>query len=207
MSKAWRYAYSTWALTPGLSAGNSVREDRLLPRVDAWLCQLFSPEHIAATAASVVEADSQRNEEDPETVRARRVIAQCDRKLETHLRGLEQGIPANLIAPRIEATQKEKTEAEAILACTRPKAETLTIEQVIETLSLLRDVPELLAHIDQADRAKLYRHLDINLTYKREDGTEKVCLTCTPSGVDQKRVGGGTATITTPAAWQMAWAA
>jgi site-specific DNA recombinase len=150
-----------------------VREDRLLPHVDAWLCQLFSPEHIGAAAASVVEADSQRNEEDPEIVRARRVIAQCDRKLEAHLRGLEQGIPANLIAPRIEATQKEKTEATAVVASNRPKASPLTIEQVTETLSQLRDVPEWLAHIDQADRAELYRHLDIALTYKRENGPRK----------------------------------
>jgi hypothetical protein len=65
-----------------------------------------------------------------------------------------------------------------------------TRQQVTEALSRLHDVPELLAKIDQADRAELYRHLATTLTYKREDGTEKVRLTCTLNGAGQKRVGG-----------------
>ncbi|MHB8430126.1 MAG: S53 family peptidase [Acidimicrobiales bacterium] len=35
----------------------AVREDRLLPHVDAWLCDLFSADRIEATAAQIVEED------------------------------------------------------------------------------------------------------------------------------------------------------
>ena len=37
----------------------SVREDRLLPHVDAWLSRMFAPERIEATAREVVKADAE----------------------------------------------------------------------------------------------------------------------------------------------------
>ena len=33
----------------------AVREDRLLPHVDAWLCELFAPERYAARVADAYE--------------------------------------------------------------------------------------------------------------------------------------------------------
>ena len=42
-----------------------MREDRLLPHVDGWLWGMYTPERIAATAAQIVDADSQGPREDP----------------------------------------------------------------------------------------------------------------------------------------------
>ena len=61
-----------------------------------------------ATAAQVVEADADGHREDPAVVRARATLVECERKQAKHLDGLEAGIPAEVIAPRIAATQREK---------------------------------------------------------------------------------------------------
>ena len=94
----------------------SVREDRLLAHIDQWLSKLFTPENIEATAASIVTADSEGRREDPEVARARITLVESERKLAKHLDGLEAGIPAEVIAPRIAATQREKAAAEAVIA-------------------------------------------------------------------------------------------
>ena len=49
----------------------AVREDRLLPHVDHWLCELFAPDRVEATAAEVVQADAEGQREDADIVRAR----------------------------------------------------------------------------------------------------------------------------------------
>ena len=55
----------------------AVREDRLLPHVNAWLCELFAPERIEATATQIVEVDSQGHREDPAVTRARKTLTEC----------------------------------------------------------------------------------------------------------------------------------
>jgi hypothetical protein len=94
----------------------SIREDRLLPHIDSWLSQLFAPQNIRSTAAEVVKADAQGKHEDAAVIRARTALVECERKLAKHLDGLEAGIPAEVIASRITATQHAKDAALAVLA-------------------------------------------------------------------------------------------
>jgi site-specific DNA recombinase len=168
----------------------AVREDRLLPHVDAWLSGLFAPERIEATAAQVVQADAEGHREDHAITRARVTLAECERKLARHLDGLEAGIPAQTIASRIAATQREKDAAEAVLASAPPPPEPLTLDQVLQTLSALRSMPELLGAIEQADRAALYQALGLTVRYRRTGSTEEVKLTSTLRSVDLEQVAG-----------------
>ena len=167
----------------------SVREDRLLVHIDQWLSKLFTPENIEATATSIVTADSEDRREDPEVARARITLVESERKLAKHLDGLEAGIPAEVIAPRIAATQREKAAAEAVLASAPPTPQPLTLDEVIETLSMLRDLPELLGAIEQADRATLYQALGLHVTYRRVGAVEQVRLRTSLRAVDLERVG------------------
>ncbi len=180
----------------------AVREDRLLPHVDAWLCDLFSADRIEATAAQIVEEDSLGHREDPAIARARATLSECERKLSKHLDGLEAGIPAEVIASRIAATQREKSAAEAVLATAPPSPKPLLLELVLETLTALRDLPELLDRIEQADRAALYQALGLTVRYRRVGTTEEVKLTSTLRSVAAERVGGnhncGTSQVTGP---------
>jgi site-specific DNA recombinase len=167
----------------------SIREDRLLPHIDAWLSQLFAPENIEATATEVVNADLQSNHEDAAVTRARTALVECERKLAKHLDGLEAGIPADVIASRITATQHAKDAAQAVLAATPAAPEPLTLELVVETLAILRNVPELLDQIDQADRAALYQALGLTVTYRRTGTVEQVRLTTSIQSVELEGVG------------------
>ena len=63
---------------------------------------------------------------------------------------------------------------------------------MVETLTALRDPPELLGRIEQADRAELYQALGLTVRYRRIGTTEEVKLTSTLQSVDLKRAGGGT---------------
>jgi hypothetical protein len=88
--------------------------------------------------------------------------------------------------------QREKTAAKAVLASAPPAATPLTLDEVLETLSALRDLPELLDKIDQSDRAALYKALGLTITHRRVEDREEVKLRATFPGVDLERVGGGT---------------
>lgn len=200
----------------------------MLPHVDAWLCGLFTPERIEATATQVVEADAAGHREDPAVVRARATLAECERKQAKHLDGLEAGIPAEVIASRVAATQREKAAAEAVLATAPPPPEPLTLAEVVQTLSALHNLPELLGTIEQADRAALYQALGLTVRYRRVGTSEQVKLSSmlrsvdlervgvkTSSGdsqvpdlqgVDLERVGGAFATSSTPV-WRSEWVA
>jgi DNA invertase Pin-like site-specific DNA recombinase len=167
----------------------SVREDRLLAHIDQWLSKLFTPENIETTATSIVTADSEDRREDPEIARARITLVESERKLAKHLDGLEAGIPAEVIAPRIAAAQREKAAAEAVLASAPPAPQPLTLDEVIETLSMLHDLPELLGAIEQADRAALYQALGLHVTYRRVGAVEQVRLRTSLRAVDLERVG------------------
>ena len=185
----------------------SVREDRLLPHVDAWLSRMFAPERIEATAREFVKADAEGHREDPAVVRARATLIECERKLAKHLDGLEAGIPAEVIATRIAAAQREKATAEAVLALAPPAPEPLTFDQVLDTLFVHRTLPELLKHIERADRAELYQALDLTVMYRRVGTSEQVKLNSTLRSMELERVGGGLSTISTPALWRKEWAA
>ena len=153
---------------------------------------MFAPENIVETARQVVEADAQANREDPAISHARATLVDCERKISRYLDGLEAGIPADVIAARIASARREKEAAQAVLAGSPPAPEPLAVDEVVETLTALRDLPELLGTIDQADRAALYQTLRLRITYRRVGDAEELKLKASFQGVDLERVGGGT---------------
>jgi hypothetical protein len=77
-------------------------------------------------------------------------------------------------------------------SCTRvgsADSPTLTLDDVIETLSTLRDLPELLGAIEQADRPALYQALGHRVTYRRVGSVEQVHLRTSLRAVDLERIG------------------
>jgi hypothetical protein len=64
------------------------------------------------------------------------------------------------------------------------------MDEVVEALTMLRTVPELLDKIDQAERATLYQSLGLSVRCRRVEGREEVRLTSTLGGVQLERVGG-----------------
>jgi hypothetical protein len=184
----------------------AVREDRLLPHLDAWLCELFVPDHVEDIAREVVQADADSHREDPDVIRARASLAEAQRKLDHYLNALEAGMRPDLLLTRMAELERQRAAAEAVLATAPLPPPSLTVEEIMETLSSLRDVPSVLAVADPEDRAELYRALGVSLAYRRTEGIEEVKLQV-KLGVDLERVGGGNPTITPPALWEIEVAA
>ena len=90
----------------------SVSENRLLAHIDQWLSKLFTLENVEVAATSILTAGS----EDHRRIPVARAVAlvESEHRLAKRLEGLEAGIPAEVIAPRIAATQHEKAAAEAV---------------------------------------------------------------------------------------------
>jgi hypothetical protein len=153
------------------------------------LCDLFAPERIEATATQIVDVDTEGHREDLAITRARAALTECERKLSKHLDGLEAGIPPDVIAARIAATQREKSAAESLLATAPPAPKPLSLDEVLETLTALRDLPELLGRVEQADRAALYQALGLTVRYRRIGSIEEVKLTSTLRSVDLEQAG------------------
>ena len=78
----------------------AVREDRLLPHLDAWLPGLLAPGRVEDIAREVVQADALSHREDPAVTRARVTLAGCQRKLNRYLNALEAGMKPALVVAR-----------------------------------------------------------------------------------------------------------
>jgi hypothetical protein len=66
----------------------------------------------------------------------------------------------------------------------------LSLGEVVETLTALRDLHELLERVEQSDRAALYQALGLTVRYRCTDSTEEVKLTSTLRSADLEQVGG-----------------
>ena len=87
-----------------------LREDHLLPQLDAWLVGLFSPDALPQTVRDLQAA--QPDEPKPDEA-AQQEIAECDAKLKQHRAALEAGADPVLITSWIRETQSKRAIAEA----------------------------------------------------------------------------------------------
>ena len=94
---------STRSLPPDMDHPPSVhaREDAIIPRLDAWLAEIVTPESLASSQNHPIEVTAG-------DAAARAAIADCEARLERLVASIESGIDPRLIAPRIQAIEKER---------------------------------------------------------------------------------------------------
>lgn len=82
-----------------------VREDAILDPLDAWLAEVFSPGRVddSLTMLESAQPDIALAQED-----ARRVLADCERKLTRHRAALEAGADPALVAAWSREVQRER---------------------------------------------------------------------------------------------------
>ncbi|MGH3340371.1 MAG: hypothetical protein ACRDPL_16300, partial [Propionibacteriaceae bacterium] len=147
-----------------------VREDMVLDPLDTWLAEAFAPPRIEQSLTSLEDAQP---DDAPAVEAARRVIAECERKLARHRAALEAGADPALVSWSREV-QQQRTVAEARLAnlASRRGANRRMsrddIHAMVDTLGGLLDV---LRHADPADKAEVYRELGVRLTYNHTEHT------------------------------------
>jgi site-specific DNA recombinase len=138
-----------------------VREEQLLPQLDAWLARKLDP---AAFTAAIREYESHRPEPQHDED-ARQEIADCDAKLRQHRAALEAGADPVLITSWMKETQARRALAETRL---RRKPETrrrVTDEEIASFVTELGAVMQALDEADPAGRAEVYGRLGLTLTY------------------------------------------
>lgn len=158
-----------------------LREDDLLPQIDDWLADLFSPDRLDSTLELLLEPDP-----DSHTAAARRSVeaelSDCDRKIAKYRALLDEGVEPALVAEWLKEVTATKRLAERRLAdlLAQPKSPFADRDTLWEALTDLGGMSGVLTGGDQRDRAKFYEAVGISGLYKPHE--DQVILTTSPRG-------------------------
>jgi site-specific DNA recombinase len=102
---------------------------------------------------------------------ARRVIADCDRKLARHKAALEAGADPALVAAWSQQVQRDRATAETTLVAVgrRGAGRRMTEEEIRTLVEALGGMLAVLKEADPADKAEVYRQLGLKITYQHEE--------------------------------------
>ncbi|WP_007516034.1 recombinase family protein [Pseudofrankia saprophytica] len=148
-----------------------VREDAVLPALDAWLATAFDPDHIEATLTALERAQP---DDSPAADPLRQTIVTCDRKLARHRAALEAGADPAIVTGWIAEVQAERADAVAALerrGDRHPNRARLTRLQIKALVDGFGGLLAILKEADPADKAEVYRELGLKLTYDHETET------------------------------------
>jgi site-specific DNA recombinase len=157
-----------------------LREVQVIPPLDKWLGQSFSPANLPSTIDAL--AAPQSRQIPAEITALREELARLDRQLGSYRATLDNGGDPAVISEWITETQATKLATRAQLQ-TYPDhqdaAQTGLSRQDIEALiEEITDVMGLLGTARAANKAELYARLGLRLTY--EPGARKVIAQATP---------------------------
>jgi site-specific DNA recombinase len=166
-----------------------VRESSIVPRLDEWISDLFSPEQLDQTCETLAVASQESTTNEARAEAARMMIVDCDRRLKQYRATLDAGADPALVAGWMAEVQGERLLAERDLAEAAPPA-ALTKEQIRTLVLSLRDIAQVLATADPKLKAEVYSELGIEITYNHV--ARLVSVTAGPNACATERVGEGT---------------
>jgi site-specific DNA recombinase len=142
----------------------SLREADVLGPLDGWLSQVLAPDRIERTVDQMT-ASQDAYDHSGAAERARATKADCTTKLARYRAALDAGADPSVVTRWIADTQAEQVKAEAEL---RRLTGTVRMSRdeirgIVESLTSLRTV---LRDAAPQDKAEIYRHLDLRLTYQ-----------------------------------------
>ncbi len=147
-----------------------LREDVIVPPLDAWLAGVFAPGRVDEALAAL---ENSQPDIDPATEAARREIAECDRKLARHRAALEAGADPELVASWSSEVQRQRANATARRSTAQVPAGVgrLTKAEIKNIVDAFGGLLSVLHSADPTDKAEVYRQLGVTLTYRYEDRT------------------------------------
>jgi hypothetical protein len=143
-----------------------LREEQLLPDLDAWLSRKFDP--VAFTAAVREYGASQPEEPKPDEG-AQQEITDCDAKLRQHRAALEAGADPVLVTSWMKETQARHALAEARLNKPARRRRRMTEEEIMTLVTEVGGIMQALNEADPADKAEVYSRLGVTLIYDPKD--------------------------------------
>lgn len=164
------------------------REDQIVGPLDHWLAQIFAPERIERSLATLAEAQPPHS---PEVETTRRLLTEQNRRLAIYRQALEAGTDPQLVASWTKQVLDEKRAAESRLAALEQpvlRHSPMSRDEIRSLVESLGGLLSVLRRADPTDKHHVYRQLGLKLSYN--DKTRMVVAEATPS-VCVKNVSGG----------------
>ncbi len=151
-----------------------LREDTVLPVLDAWLAGAFAPDriHDSLNALDPTQPDTHAHAHESDLLR--QAIVDCDHKLARHRAALEAGADPAIVTQWIAETQTERAVAVAALDRARQPSSPrrrMTRQEIKDLIDALGGLLTVLGKADPEDKAKVYQQLGLRLTYDHETQT------------------------------------
>jgi site-specific DNA recombinase len=147
-----------------------IRECEVLPELDRWLARAFAPPLIEATIAQMAAAQERPRSEQQAIDEAQETIRACDAKMARYRAALDAGADPAEVTQWINDAKAERVRAEAALRGTRTPAR-MTKEEIKTIVEHFASVAAVIRDADPADKAEIYRQLNLVLTYQPADRT------------------------------------
>jgi site-specific DNA recombinase len=168
-----------------------VREDEVLPELDAWLAGQFAPDRIEEVIEEMTAAQDSAGHQQIIT-EAHQAIQECETKMARYRAALDAGGDVQEITRWINATKAERLQAEATI-CSAGAPARLSRQEITTVVEYFADLAAVVRDADPTDKAEIYRGLNLVLTYQPAAQTvhAQAHLAADPHGV-MVRVRGGT---------------
>jgi hypothetical protein len=142
-----------------------VKESSIIPKLDAWIAELFDPANVEATCEALAVASETDEAADARTEAARRKLADCDRRLTQYRAALDSGGPVKVLAGYMSEVEGDRLRAlrELEAAGSGPA---MSKAQVAELVAQLQDVASVLADADPQLKAQAYADLGVSITFE-----------------------------------------
>lgn len=167
----------------------SVREEHLLPIVDNWLGELFSPDNIENTTTTL-ERSQQTPQATADELEARRVIKECDAELANYRAALKAA-PSETVAGWIRETEDRRKAAELRLR-KLTTGEGMTAAEIRDLVERMHGIVAILNSASTEDRRRVYEAAQLSITYDHQAKRAKLHASPKPEVWSSVRVGGGT---------------
>jgi site-specific DNA recombinase len=135
-----------------------LREDAVVPKLDAWLAEIVTPEALAAAQVRPPEAAAH----DAATKAA---IADCDLRIDRLMQSVEEaGMPMEWVSRRIVELRNERDRLERTLP-DKSRWRPLSAGEIEAMATALGGLMRALQEASPADRAAVYAQLGLQCTY------------------------------------------
>jgi hypothetical protein len=163
-----------------------LREDVLVEPLDGWLLGALAP-HRVEEAVQAMQASQDDDVSEVRMVAARAAIRECEAKLARYRAALDSGADPGVVSGWIAQTQAQRALAESELR-QATKRTRMTRDEIRDLVTALGDLQEVLRAAAPADKAQIYQHLGLKLTYHPETQTVRAEANLDPHrGVDRVR--------------------
>ncbi|WP_107502553.1 recombinase family protein [Streptomyces noursei] len=167
-----------------------VREEVVLPLLDAWIARVFAPGHLGRTLHAMRQSQKQPSLPTPGLETARRTIADARQRITRYRATLDAGADPVLVTRWITEAQAEESAARQQLTETADaRREILTEEQIDHMIKTLGNMADRLQAAAPEDKAPLYADFGLELEYHANQRVVTVrsqpadmCVTACPRG-------------------------